>query len=179
MVGLTILSDFSSVAEDIGKKLIPNWISFTVQFAALAILVTVVFFVAYKPVKKILRKRSDYVEKTISDAEEKKKEAEKDVVAAKETVIASKKEAVDILANAKANANKVGEAMINETNKQISVMKKQVEEDIARSKENAKEEIRQEMVSVALSASSKILKREVNPEDNARLVEDFIKDIDK
>ena len=48
-----------------------------------------------------------------------------------------------------------------------------------RSKEEAKEEIRQEMVSVALAASEEVLKREVNEKDNARIVENFIKDMDK
>ena len=58
-------------------------------------------------------------------------------------------------------------------------MKSLAEEDIARSKEEAKEEIRQEMVSVALAASEEVLKREVNEKDNARIVENFIKDMDK
>ena len=34
------------------------------------------------------------------------------------------------------------------------------------------------MISVALTASEEVLKREINEKDNARIVEDFIKDID-
>ena len=57
-------------------------------------------------------------------------------------------------------------------------MKALAEEDIERSKEEAKEEIRKEMVSIALSASEEVLKREVNEKDNARVVANFIKDLD-
>ena len=47
------------------------------------------------------------------------------------------------------------------------------------SKQEAKEEIRREMVSIALSASEEVLKREINEKDNSRIVTDFIKDLDK
>ena len=69
--------------------------------------------------------------------------------------------------------------MVEATQLEINKMKVMAEEDIARSKEEAKEEIRQEMVSVALEASKEVLKREVNEKDNSRLVMDFIKDMDK
>ena len=57
-------------------------------------------------------------------------------------------------------------------------MKLRAEKDIERAKEEAKDEIKKEMINIALDASSVILKREVNSDDNARLVEEFIKDIE-
>ena len=53
-------------------------------------------------------------------------------------------------------------------------MKKQAEIDIERAKEDAKQDIRNEMVNVAISASEEILKREVDNADNKRLAEEFI-----
>ena len=46
--------------------------------------------------------------------------------------------------------------------------------DIERAKEDAKQDIRNEMVNVAISASEEILKREVDNADNKRLAEEFI-----
>ena len=64
MFDLIVLADIGqTIKEYISKNLIPSWLSFVVQFAALVILVLVVFFVAYKPVRKMLTKRADYVEK--------------------------------------------------------------------------------------------------------------------
>ena len=57
-------------------------------------------------------------------------------------------------------------------------MKEAAEEDIQRSQQEALESIRKEMVNLALSASSEILKREVNEKDNARIAEDFIRSIE-
>ena len=179
MFDLIVLADIGqTIKEYISKNLIPSWLSFVVQFAALVILVLVVFFVAYKPVRKMLTKRADYVENTIRDSEKAKAEALKNVTASEETLIASKKEAAEIVANAKVVAENNKQEVIEQTQLEVNKMKAQAEEDIARSKEEAKEQVKKEMVSVALTASEEVLKREINEEDNARVVEDFIKDLD-
>ena len=166
------------ISEDITHKLIPSWVSFVVQFSALVIMLVVGFLVAYKPVKKLLQKRADYVENNIRESETAKAEANKNAVASQEMILASKKEAAEIVATAKVNAENIKREKEEETVLEINRMKALAEEDIERSKEAAKEEIRREMVSVALSVSEEILKREINEKDNARIVEDFIKEID-
>ena len=45
-------------SSDFTDKLIPNWVSFVVQLAALIVLILIVFIFAYKPVKKIIKKRN-------------------------------------------------------------------------------------------------------------------------
>ena len=177
MIGLSILIDFSSIVEDVGHKLIPNWISFVVQVAALVIMILVIFFVAYKPVKKMLKKRQDYVVNNIKEAEANKILSEKNIKQANELVIASKKEASEIISNAKREAQNIAAKEINESIEQIRLLKIQAEKDIEQSRLEALEDIRKEIVGVALDASNEILKREVNEEDNKRVIEDFIKDM--
>ena len=176
LAGLDTLGE--TIREYIRNSLIPSWVSFVVQFSALVIMLVVVITVAYKPVKKMLNKRAEYVETNIRDSEIAKAEAEKSVIASKEALIASKKEAAEIVANASIIAENNTKARLEATQLEINKMKALAEEDIARSKEEAKEEIRQEMVSVALAASEEVLKREVNQKDNKKVVEDFIKDLD-
>lgn len=179
MLNSVVLADIGQTIKDyINKNLIPSWVSFVVQFSALVIMVLVVFFVAYKPVKKMLTKRADYVEQNIKDSESAKAEAEKNIIASEERLIASKKEASEIVATAKVNAQNTQKEILEQTQLEVNKMKAQAEEDIARSKVEAKEEIRKEMVSVALAASEEVLKREINEKDNTRVVENFIKDLD-
>ena len=156
-----------------------SWSSFVVQLAALVILIVVVLVVAYKPMKKMLAKRADYIENNIRESEIAKAEAERNAQESQEMIIASRKEAADIVANAKSLAIDTQKATLEETQLEVNRMKSQAQEDIERSKIEAKEEIRHEMVSVALAASEEILKREVNEKDNARIVENFIEEIDK
>ena len=178
MSNLVLLAELD-IGEYIRENLIPNWVSFVCQFGALVVMILVIFFVAYKPVKKMLQKRADHIEQNIREAEEAKAEALKNSTESEERIIASKKEAAEIIAAAKETAENNRKEMVEATQLEINKMKEMAEEDIARSKEEAKEEIRQEMVSVALEASKEVLKREVNEKDNARLVMDFIKDMDK
>ena len=67
---LEATSENTDPLQTIGERLIPSWLSFVVQLSSFIILLLVVFFVAYKPVKRILAKRADYVENQIKEAAE-------------------------------------------------------------------------------------------------------------
>ncbi|MCR5505735.1 MAG: F0F1 ATP synthase subunit B [Bacilli bacterium] len=180
---LVVLDDVASSSAPITEenfidKLIPNWTSFVTQVSALIIMIILVIIVGYKPVKKMLKKRQDYIEASILDAEVAKKQAERDAAQASEMIIASKKEASEIIKSAEADASRRSEDMIEQTNAQIAKMKQDADKDIARSRQEALDDIHDEIVSVALSATSEVLKREINEKDNSRIVEDFIKDME-
>ena len=165
--------------DDFLNKLIPNWTSFIAQVLALLVVIVIVLLIGYKPVKKMMKKRQDYIENNIQQAEVSRLQAERDAKQASEMILASKKEASAIISQAQVDANKEKQASIEETNKQIAKMKQDAEQDIIRSREEALDQIHDEIVSVALSATSEVLKREINEKDNARIVDDFIKDMDK
>ena len=165
--------------NDVVSKLIPNWTSFVVQLAAFLVLVGVVFYFAYKPVKKIIKTRQDYIEDNIKQSELAKSRANDNIIKSEETLTASHKEANEIIEQAKLDAENEKNRILEETSLLVSKMKQDAEEDIAQSKENAKEEIRKEMVSLALDASSEILSRNVSTKDNEKLADDFIRSMDK
>ena len=160
--------------SSIGEKLIPNWISFVVQFLSFLILLLAVFFLAYKPVKRILKKRADHIEDEINQAEERNAQAAASVNEAKELVSSSKVKASEIIKNAESQGQERYDAIILDAKQEVAEMKKAAEEDIERAKVDAVQDIRSEMVNVALSASREILKREVDKKDNVKLAEDFI-----
>ena len=160
-------------------KLIPNWPSFVAQLGALLVLIFVVIFLAYKPVKNIIRKRQDYIEQNIKDAEQAKATWQENETKSKATILASHKEAAGIVADAKLEAEKEKARILDETAKEVEKMKKDAENDIARMEEEAQESIRREMVDIALDASKELLGREVNSSDNSRLIEEFIEEVKK
>ena len=176
-MSLKLLSNMDNIGEtmkSIANKLIPNWISFVIQLSSFLILLLVVFFVAYKPVKRMMQKRADHIENEIKQAEEKNVLAAASVNEAKELVSSSKLKASEIIKNAEVQGQEKYDAIILEAKQEVVDMKKAAEEDIERAKEDAIQDIRSEMVNVALSASKEILKREVDKKDNVKLAEDFI-----
>ena len=173
-MSILFLNDIGETISSIGEKLVPNWVSFVVQFLSFLILLLVVFFLAYKPVKKILKKRADYVENEIKQAKENNDQAQASVEEAKQLVATSKEKASEIIKNAESQGQQRFDAIVLEAKQEVVEMKKAAEQDIERAKEDAVQDIRSEMVNVALSASKEILKREVDSKDNVKLAEAFI-----
>lgn len=179
LISLSSCSDVPLDQESFYSKLIPNWMSFLVQFLALIVLLIVVTIFAYKPVKKIIKKRQDFIENNIKESEENKKLALDNKTKSEQLIIESNKKANEIISDANKAAMVEREKVVNETNDIIKKMKIDAEKDIERAKEDAQEEIRKEMVSIALSTSEEILKREVNSKDNQKFAEDFIEGVKK
>ena len=172
-----VLSNMENIGETIktiSEKLVPNLLSFVIQFLSFAILLVVVFVFAYKPVKKILKKRADFVENEIKEARENNLTAQRSIDEAKEIVASSKVQASAIIQKAEQQGQEQYDALIAQAKDEVVMMKKDAEKDIERAKEEALQDIRNEMVKVALGASEEILKREVDNDDNKRLAEDFI-----
>ncbi|MCR4879701.1 MAG: F0F1 ATP synthase subunit B [Bacilli bacterium] len=176
-----VLADVTDTlnAEEIIKKLIPNWTSFVVQLLAFLVLVAVVIYFAYKPAKKMIQKRQDYIEDNIKQSEIAKSRANDNIIKSEETLTNSQKQANEIIEQAKLDAENEKSRILLETDKMVTKMKADAEADIKQSKEDAKEEIRKEMVNLALDASSEILSRNVNTKDNEKLADDFIRSIDR
>lgn len=173
-----VLNDMGEeISKGINEKLIPSWLSFVVQFAALIVLLIVIFIFAYKPIKKMLNKRAEFIENNIKEAEEKNASATVNQKESQEMLLASKKEASDIIEKANNQAEINRQAVLQETRLEVEKMKKQAEIDIETSKQEALKQIHNEMVDVALSASEEILKREINKDDDARLAEEFVKQL--
>lgn len=159
-------------------KLVPNGWSTLIQFLALIVLIVVVIIFAYKPVKKMLMKRQEYIENNIRESEEAKAAAlikEREV---NELVLAKRKEADQIINDAKASAEVKKAEILDSATQEVNEIKEKALEQIKQEELEAKESIRKEMIDIALDASSLLLKREISSEDNKRLVEDFIKDIE-
>ena len=171
--------EINITSDDFTSKLIPNWPSFVAQLGALIVLLIVVIVFAYKPVKRIINKRQDYIENQIKDAEKSKAQWEENELKSRETVLASQRTAADIVAEAKVDAQKERAAILEKTQLDVNKMKLDAENDIARMESEAQEQIRQEIVNVALDASKELLGREVTSKDNDRLLNEFIEDLDK
>lgn len=172
------LVDLGFDAQDFINKIFPNsgWPLIT-QFIVFGVLVLAGTFLGYKPVKKILEARADYIESNIKQSAELKQEAEKNVTQSLENVASSEIEARKIINDAKEEAIRQHDAIMAETAEEVKKAKLQADVEIEQSKQKALDDIHNEIVNVALDASKAILEREINVKDNTKLVEDFIKEV--
>ena len=162
----TMLTSCGLDKNEFLDKLFPNpWDALAV-FLAFIVLLLAVFYFAYKPVKNLLKKRGDYVEGKIKDAEEKETQANKLLEDANKEIKDKKTEALGIVEKAKEEANLEKQTILAQAKQEKEAEVKRAKEEIAQEIEASKDEIHREIVSVAIDASSKILEREVNKKDN-------------
>ena len=177
MKNLVIL-DEAIDKESFIDKLFPNpWDALAV-FLAFVILLIVVFYFAYKPVKKLIQKRAEYVDGKLRHAEQSEKEALEKVEEAKSNIKKSQQEALVIVEQAKADAEKerqrIKKQAKEEADQEVIRAKQEIEQEI----EKSKDEIHSQIVDVAFDASKKVLSREVNQKDNEKLINQFIDDLE-
>ena len=161
--------------EDFLSKLFPDpWDAFAILLAFIVLLI-VVFYFAYKPVKNLLTKRGDYVGNKLRNAEEKEKTAIDLLNNANAEVKSKKIEGMEIIENAKRDAEKERAAILAKAKEEKEAEVKKAKDEIAQEIEASKDDIHREIVSVAIDASSKVLEREVNE----KLIDNFIDDLKK
>ena len=173
---LSILLDTSFI-DDLYGKLIPNLFSFLVQLIALVVLALVVILVAYKPVKKMLKKRQDFIENNISESTKNNCLANENLANSKRVLLETNDKANLIISDAKKQAIIEQEKIKEETALEIKKMKQDAQNEIIQMRKDAEESVRKEIIDIAILASSKLLDKNISSEDNERIVEDFIKEI--
>lgn len=175
-----VFADAPFTSEDFINKLLPNGIwPFVVQMAVLVVLVFVVYKFLYNPVHNFLQKRAEYVEENIRAAEKAKAEMAIKLREAEEKSVEEQRRSQEFVRQAKADTEIIRAQILTEAQKEAEREKERALEEIEYAKAKAMKEIHEEIVSVALEASKQVIQREINEEDNLRLIDEFVKEVRK
>ena len=164
--------------EDFVNKMFGSWQSLVIQLTSTLILFVIVGIFVFKPVRKILQTRQDYVVSQVKDAEAYKEDAKNKQQQADERIASLNDQAKEIIDEANKNAAIIKDNASKEMDEETIHQKELLAKEIEQEKVKAKEEIRKEIVNVALDASKAILEREVTKSDNDKIVDDFIKEVE-
>ena len=169
----------NSLSDSIEAKLIPNIWAFLVQLLAFIVLIIVVTKFAYKPVRKYLDKRSQILNDERKEAEELKQKAKENFYESEKKLAEVRDNASKIIDNAREKAKLEKENILKEANQEANKVKTNAYKAIEEEKSKAKQEIKEDIVDVAFTMTSKLLEREVSDEDNKKIVDDFVKELDQ
>lgn len=182
ITSFTCLSSCSAISDEfetLPDKLWPNvWVTLATIIAFL-IMILVVFLFAYKPVKNNLKKRQEYIEKNIQDSKKALDDANVAKLKAQEEINDAHKKAGEILNKAQEIALDNQKKTLDETNRLVEIKQEQAREDIQNMIKNTKKDISKQVISNSIDLSKEILQREINKEDNDKIVNDFIDKLDK
>lgn len=180
LVNFAFLLDDTSAPftpEDFLNKLFPNFWSWLINFLALIVLFVVVYFIAYKPIRNYVQARKDYVEHNLRDSEAAKEINERKAKESDKLIANAKLEANEIIQKAKEDASKQANIIVDEAKNEAIKKKNDADIAIKQAEEKSRIAIQEEIVNVAMDASKKMLGRNVDSDDNKRLLEDFVKDV--
>lgn len=171
------IDDYLNLKDEVAGKIFPNVWAFLVQFIAFIIMIVLIIVFAYKPIKKYIDKRKELLEEEVNTARDKNLAADKTLIESEKIMANAHKKATQTINKSVKEAMLVKEEILAHTEKEIA-MKREAEE-IALNKQinNAKLDLHNEIVDVALKASKQILKREVTTSDNDKILNDFITEI--
>lgn len=174
---LTTIQDIVGEFSGFVDKIIPSSaIPILVQLCATAVLFIIVAKFVFKPVRKILKQRQDYVESQLRDAEASKARSLEYEKTAQASIDEAREKSKTILLDAKLQAEAGKEKAMEELNEEIRAARRRTEEEIRQEKQATIEEVRKQIVDVALQASEAVLNREINEQDQSKLVEEFVKE---
>ena len=125
----------------------------------------------YKPVRKMLAARSEEVQSMYATAEKAQSEAEQMRSEYTERLSKAKEE---IVGSATRRAAERSDEILRESSQQASAMVKKAERVIEQERIKAHKELKDEVADLSVMIASKIVERDVKPEDHERFIEDFI-----
>lgn len=121
--------------------------------------------------------RENKIREEIAAAEESRKQARAALAEYEENLAKAREEATQMIARARADAKATSEELRKRNEEELTAMKERATRDIEAAKRNAIGEIHAEAASLATSIAARILEREVSTEDQQRLVEQSLQEL--
>lgn len=148
------------------------------QIINFLILVAILTKVAYKPLMKALADRQAKIADSLETAEQEKQAAEKLRQEYLAQLAEARTQAQAIVEKAAKLAEQTKEQMLKEAREESARLLKATQEEIARERDLAIAELKGEVVTLAVAAAAKIVAQNMDDAANARIVEDFITNLD-
>ena len=149
------------------------------QILNFLILVAILLKVAYKPLMKTLAERQARIEGNLETAEQERILAQELKQEYQAQLISARSQAQAIVDKAAKLAEQTKEEIMEAARLENARLLKVAQEEIARERELAVNQLKQEVVGIAMLAAAKIIGQHLDVEINAKLVGEFIEKLDQ
>ena len=141
------------------------------------LLVVAFNYLAWKPLKATLLAREESIQKSLDDARQARQELERVQVEAQRILAEARTQAGEIVSRTRTDAAAFGEEMKQKARADADALVKHAERQIEMQTSRALETIRHEAVDLSVAIASKILRRDISKEDNERLIQDTLREM--
>ena len=132
---------------------------------------------AWRPLLDALEKRQEVIRKSLDDARQARQELEQVKTDAAKLLSDARAEAGEIVSRTRSDAARFADEMKQKARTDADALVKHAERQIEMQTARAMESIRRESVDLSVAIASKILRRSISKEDNERLIDDTLKEM--
>ena len=142
------------------------------------VLVALLTKFAWKPLMQMLDTRQEAIRKSLDDAETARKELEQLQQESSQIIRKARVEAESIISKSWSDAEKLREEMKQKARSEADAIVKESQRQIELETGRALRQIRSEVADLSIAIASKVIQRNVSREDNDRLIQDTLKQMD-
>jgi len=133
---------------------------------------------AWRPLLQALESRQESIRKSLDDAQKAKQELERLHAESAEIIRQSRVEADAIVTRSRGDAERLREEMKQKARAEADAIVKNAERQIQLETGRAIQQIRREAVDLSVMIASKLIQRNLTKEDNERLIEEALKQVE-
>ena len=142
------------------------------------VLLTLLKKFAWVPLLSALEERQEGIRKSLSDAEQARKELEQVQQESNRIIAKARADADAIIASSRSDAIKLQDELREKARSEADGILKNAERQIQQQTDRSLVQIREEAVDLSLTIASKLVQRNLSKEDNDALIEKALKQID-
>ena len=143
------------------------------------VLVALLARFAWRPLLQALESRQESIRKSLDDAQKAKQELERLHAESAEIIRQSRVEADAIVTRSRGDAERLREEMKQKARAEADAIVKNAERQIQLETSRAVQQIRREAVDLSVMIASKLIQRNLTKEDNERLIEEALKQVEQ
>lgn len=178
---VTFAINAAAFAADPGEESPSVFTGTIAQSVAAAIvfltLVTVLYKKAWGPILTGLQDRENKIKNDLEHAEKQAAEAAQTLTAYRTQLQEAQAEAAGLIDQARKDAEQVASKLRSESETEIKSLKDRATRDIAAAKEQAVKDIYAQTAQLSTTIAGRILKREINPDDQQQLVQESLNEL--
>jgi len=132
---------------------------------------------AWGPILGALETREKRIQETLDGAARDREEAGRLLDEQRRVLDESREQAQNILADTRKTADKLRAELLDAARSQKDQIVASARDDIERERDDALEALRREAVDLSISAAGRVLRKEVDSEENRRIVEEYLESL--
>jgi len=132
---------------------------------------------AWGPVLSLLQDREKFIHESLSQAKHDREQAQAQLKEYTAQLQAARTEAATVVADARRDAEQLREELRGKAKAEADTLVKNAERQIQLETARAVQQIRREAVDLSVAIASKLIGRNLTKEDNERLIEDALKQV--